>query len=160
MDMFYKTIAIVMLAGISLIILIWLFVWLNGTKAREWWMVCRIEWAMGFKLYGWQREYILHGGRLPQNLQGKTTAYIIRMLITRTDTDILILDMEDVWYISEQKLPEGQSIVTYCSSYLHKIMRIWQKLFDAGITVRNLIVRAGIDRRAFEEPMSSGIQQR
>ncbi|WP_298021083.1 hypothetical protein [uncultured Dysosmobacter sp.] len=151
MIMIYKLTAAIMATIIAGVILIWLFVWLNSTKVREWWMVCRIEWAMGFKLYGWQREYILHGGKVPQNPRGKTTAYIIRMLITRTDTDILILDMEDVWYISEQKLPEGQSIVTYCSSYLHKIMRIWQKLFDTGITVRNLIVRAGIDRRAFEE---------
>lgn len=60
----------------------------------------RIEYALGFKLFTWQKTYILHGHF---RRSGKTTAELLKMLVVDVDEDPIDLrkahiPSRDQWY--------------------------------------------------------------
>lgn len=141
MNTVYRVVTVCMVSLIIAAVLIWLGEVLLRPAAQERRKVRMIEQAMGFRLYEWQKEYILRGGRMPEKARGKTTAFIIRMLLAGSGADIILLSAKDVWAISEQDIEKNEDEGVYCEKYLRQVVRIWQRLFDAGVIVRNVIVR-------------------
>lgn len=85
----------------------------------------RIELALGFKLYEWQKEYIL--GRLNTRpcgrIQGKTTAHILRQLFAMPTPLYLTHDMKVLKCVVDEHHTTG-----YYGFYLRMVLEIADKL--------------------------------
>ncbi len=97
--------------------------WLYHTpfEGRSWVDFNAVEKALGFRLFGWQKEYILTGCAYAARRTGKTTAMILYELL---DIDGKPIDFT-------KPAPSRRIDVIRC--YYRDI---WEKLRDAGIEMR------------------------
>lgn len=90
-------------------------------------MMQRVEMAMGFKLYEWQKQYIAYGSIafFPEERRiGRTTAHILRMLLTSTEP-IYINDI----------VPDECHGRMYAKLYKKEVCKIRDKLVSSGIQI-------------------------
>lgn len=80
-----------------------------------------IEKALGFRLFGWQKEYILSGCAYAGRSTGKITAEILHQLLSVDEDPI------------DFSKPASSIRIAINRQYYHNI---WKKLHDAGIEIR------------------------
>lgn len=106
-------------------------------------MIKHIEQALGFELYEWQRLYIITGIWQPPEgrLHGRTTAYILRLLLDQSKPLLLyefsqVAAYADNPFMGRQYQPVPMQ---YVSWFRHEIRSIYEQLRAAGVPVREMI---------------------
>ena len=102
-----------------------------------------IEQALGFELYEWQRLYIITGIWQPPEgrLHGRTTAYILRLLLDQSKPLLLyefsqVAAYADNPFMGRQYQPVPMQ---YAGWFRHEIRSIYEQLRAAGVPVREMI---------------------
>lgn len=103
-------------------------------------LIGQIERALGIEFYEWQRLYIITGIWQPPagRQQGRTTAYIVRLLIDQSKP-LLLYDMPETRAYADDPFTEGQyeAVPTqYAQWFKRELIDIYAKLLDAGVHTR------------------------
>ena len=106
-------------------------------------LIKHIEQALGFELYEWQRLYIITGIWQPPEgrLHGRTTAYILRLLLDQSKPLLLyefsqVAAYADNPFMGRQYQPVPMQ---YAGWFRHEIRSIYEQLRAAGVPVREMI---------------------
>ena len=106
-------------------------------------LIKHIEQALGFELYEWQRLYIITGIWQPPEgrLHGRTTAYILRLLLDQSKPLLLyefsqVAAYADNPFMGRQYQPVPMQ---YAGWFRHEIRSIYEQLRTAGVPVREMI---------------------
>lgn len=98
---------------------------------------------VGFELYEWQRLYIITGVWQPPEgrLHGRTTAYILRLLLDQSKPLLLyefsqVAAYADNPFMGRQYQPVPMQ---YAGWFRHEIRSIYEQLRAAGVPVREMI---------------------
>ena len=98
---------------------------------------------VGFELYEWQRLYIITGIWQPPEgrLHGRTTAYILRLLLDQSKPLLLyefsqVAAYADNPFMGRQYQPVPMQ---YAGWFRHEIRSIYEQLRAAGVPVREMI---------------------
>lgn len=97
--------------------------WIYHTtfENRSWVDFDAVEKAIGFRLFGWQKDYILSGCAYACRRTGKTTAEILHQLLS----------------VNEEPIDFSRPAPNKRIAIVRKDFRdIWEKLQDAGIVMR------------------------
>lgn len=99
--------------------------------------------VVGFELYEWQRLYIITGIWQPPEgrLHGRTTAYILRLLLDQSKPLLLyefsqVAAYADNPFMGRQYQPVPMQYVGW---FRHEIRSIYEQLRAAGVPVREMI---------------------
>ena len=106
-------------------------------------LIKHIEQALGFELYEWQRLYIITGIWQPPEgrLHGRTTAYILRLLLDQSKP-LLLYELSQVAAYADNPFMgrQYQSVpMQYVGWFRHEIRSIYEQLRAAGVPVREMI---------------------
>lgn len=106
-------------------------------------MIKHIEQALGFELYEWQRLYIITGIWQPPEgrLHGRTTAYILRLLLDQSKPLLLYAFSQVAAYADNPFMGRQYQPVPmqYVGWFRHEIRSIYEQLRAAGVPVREMI---------------------
>ena len=99
--------------------------------------------SLGFELYEWQRLYIITGIWQPPEgrLHGRTTAYILRLLLDQSKP-LLLYEFSQVAAYADNPFMERQYQpvpMQYAGWFRHEIRSIYEQLRVAGVPVREMI---------------------
>lgn len=102
-------------------------------------LIKHIEQALGFELYEWQRLYIITGIWQPPEgrLHGRTTAYILRLLLDQSKP-LLLYEFSQVAAYADNPFMERQYQpvpMQYAGWFRHEIRSIYEQLRTAGVPV-------------------------
>lgn len=99
--------------------------------------------GLGFELYEWQRLYIITGIWQPPEgrLHGRTTAYILRLLLDQSKPLLLyefsqVAAYADNPFMGRQYQPVPMQ---YAGWFRHEIRSVYEQLRAAGVPVREMI---------------------
>ena len=102
-----------------------------------------VEKALGFRLFGWQKDYIITGCAYATRRTGKTTAEILHQLLS--------VDKEPIDFSK----PAPSKRIDIIRQYYHDI---WEKLRDAGIPMRPVFWNRGDKKKHDVERYDKGYQ--
>lgn len=106
-------------------------------------LIKHIEQALGFELYEWQRLYIITGIWQPPEgrLHGRTTAYILRLLLDQSKP-LLLYEFSQVAAYADNPFMERQYQpvpMQYAGWFRHEIRSIYEQLRTAGVVVLAIV---------------------
>lgn len=110
-------------------------------KAAE--IMEHIEQALNIELYEWQRLYIITGIWQPPEgrQQGRTLAYILRLLLDRSKP-LIMYELPDVRAYADNPFIERQYErvpIHYAGWFRKEVGEIYEQLRAAGVPVRELV---------------------
>ena len=105
----------------------------------------KIEKALGFKLYDWQKNYILEKSNevVNKRASGKTTAHILRILFMGEDPIEIYIgrDKDARWiYGDDHVYVDKGSYEYFYKFYLNTLKRISDALIKNGIKCREVFI--------------------
>ena len=100
----------------------------NGVKLE---VLSKIEKALGFKLYEWQKEYLFENKEIPEGIRlgranGKTIIQIVKFILT--EKEIYTYNIDKLVHRSRRW-------------FRNEFLRIHEKLTDIGLETVMIIVR-------------------
>lgn len=111
-------------------------------------MIPTIEAALGFKLYDWQRSYLLGEEHVMPNGRktGRTTAYIVKILLTNPEP--IDIKLEAMKYKDHKE-------VRYTQFFRNEVYRIDEKLATVGLDT--VLVKHNGAQRAHATTLEIGV---
>lgn len=104
--------------------------------------VSKIELALGFELYDWQKEFIFHNHPYTKDIKrirqsGKTTAHCIKMCLSSGKPIVIYMDdvpaCDDFIYFGEDSFPLQRR-----KFFIYELSKIYGKLKSAEINLREI----------------------
>lgn len=107
-------------------------------------IIGQVERALGLELYDWQRLYIITGIWQPPagRLQGRTLAYILRLLLDQSQP-LLLCELQYVRAYADNPFTEQYRPVPthYAGWFKRELSHIHTALQEAGVQTREVIFR-------------------